>query len=1128
MDANNAVALVAYKFSEICGIYPITPASPMAEMVDKLTKDNLNFFGNKVKVIEMQSEAGAIGLVHGALQAGSLSTTFTASQGLLLMIPSLYKLAGEMLPGVIHVAARSISTHALSIFGDHQDIYATRMTGVCLLCSNNPKEAYHLANIAHLSSIKSSLPFIHFFDGFRTSHEINKIKLIDETKIKKLIDKKSLDNFKSKAINPIKPNTRGTAQNEDTYFQCMEARNKYYQEAINNVEYYMNKINKICKTNYKPFNYFGTDNPETIIIAMGSVCDTIFETISYLNMYEKTNYGVISVHLYRPFSEKHLLSQIPESVKNIIVLDRTKEIGSIGEPLYQDVCTALKAKNINIYGGRYGLSSKNTTPGDIKAIFNYLKQGKLHNNFTLSIDDDITKLSLKTDKNFIIPSNETECLIYGYGSDGMVSTSKDILKIIGDNTSKYVQGYFQYDSKKSGGITRSYLRIGDNEFQKPYYPETVSLIVVAKDSYIYKYDILDNVKENATLLLNTNLTEEKLKQTLPNKIKYQLSTKNIKFYIIDANKIVNELGLKNKISTCLEIVILKLMNILNINKAKSIMKEQNKQRFSHKGKKIIEINNHIVDNSLPYLQEIKVETSWKNLKYQEKTYKNKEEVINALKGDSLPVSAFLKNKDGIYEGGNTKYEKRNVSEKVPCWQKENCIQCNQCAFVCPHAVIRPFLTHDKENTIKAILPNNNIDINYQIAISYEDCTGCGLCIKTCPGKKENKALTLTNYDKQKLKQCTFDNLVQNNLNDKYNYTIKNVKNIMFNTPKFEFSGACAGCGETPYIKNLTQYVKNGLVIANATGCSSIYGASSPSTPYSVAWASSLFEDNAEYGLGIQISYQEHRNNLKEYLSKTKITNKKNKELIKKLLNNFDNYDICKYVYDNLDYHDKYLQENKDYIIPKVVFIIGGDGFAYDIGFGGLDHVLSTNNDINILVLDTEVYSNTGGQASKSSNIGSVASFASQGKTNYKKDLAKIAMCYPNVYVACVNIGYNKEHYFKVLEEAINHKGPSLIIAYSPCIEHGIKKGMRDDLENAYLATKSGYFLTLRYDPQNMKLTLDSKDVDFNLYDDFLESQNRYSQNQNKELLKDQKNWAINRYNYYKKLQMESENSNFNN
>ena len=1116
MDANEAVALVSYNFSEICGIYPITPATPMAEMVDKLSIDRLNYFDNLVRVIQMQSEAGAIGLVHGALQAGSLATTFTASQGLLLMIPSLYKLAGEMLPGVIHVAARSLSTHALSIFGDHQDVYATRMTGVCMLCSNNPSEAYHLANVAHLAAIKSSLPFIHFFDGFRTSHEIDKIKLIDYNKIKKLIDNKSLQNFRNKAINPNNPNTRGTAQNEDIYFQNAEVRNKYYKNAVSHVEYYMDKINKICKTNYKPFNYYGVDDPTDIIIAMGSVCDTIRELVEYLNTYENKKYGVISVHLYRPFSEKHLLEQIPKSVKNVVVLDRTKESGANGEPLYLDVCATLKEKKVNIFGGRYGLSSKNTSPKDIKAIFDYLEKGKLHNNFTIGINDDVTNLSLKVDNNFVLPSNDFECLIYGYGSDGMVSTSKDILKIIGDNTKKYVQGYFQYDSKKSGGVTRSYLRIGDREIEKPYYPENVSFVVVSKDNYIFKYDILDNINKNGILLLNTNLKDNEIISSLPNKVKVLLATKNIKFYIIDANKIVNDLGLKNKISTCLEIVIFKLINLININKVKLIMKEQNSKRFSHKGKKIININNKIVDNSLKHLKEIKVKPEWKFLNYTDKQYKSNQEIINNLKGDLLPVSAFLENIDGVFEGGNSKNEKRAISSVVPCWIKENCIQCNQCAFVCPHAVVRPFLTDD-EGGIKAILPGEKRDLNYKVAISYDDCTGCGLCVSTCPGKMGNKALEMVSYDKKILKQGEFDNLVNNNLNNSYQYQIANVKNTMFREPKFEFSGACAGCGETAYIKNLTQFVKNGLVIANATGCSSIYGASSPTTPYSVAWASSLFEDNAEYGLGMHISYQNKRDNLKGYLLKNKMTGKKNKDLIKKLLNNFNDYDTCLEVYNNLDYNDKYLKDNKDYILPQTVFILGGDGFAYDIGFSGIDHVLSTNNNVNILVLDTEVYSNTGGQSSKSSNIGSIASFTAAGKTNYKKDLARIAMCYPNVYVAQVNIGYNKEHYLKVLNEAINHEGPSLIIAYAPCIEHGIKKGMGTDLVNASLATKCGYFLTFRYSGLS-GFVLDSKDVNFDLYEEFLESQNRYNLERNKDLLELQKKQAIDKYNYYLKLE----------
>jgi len=1116
MDANEAVSQVAYNFSKICGIYPITPASPMAENIDKLTLTKENYFGSKVSVVEMQSEAGAIALVHGALQAGSLASTFTSSQGLLLMIPTLYKLAGEMLPAVIHVAARSISTHALSIFGDHQDIYSTRMTGTCLLASNNPEESYHLANVAHLSAIKSSLPFIHFFDGFRTSHEINKIKLIDEEKIKKLIDQKSLANFQKKAIDPTNPNTRGTAQNEDIYFQNTEIRNKVYENTITIVENYMNKINKICKTDYKPFNYYGSKNPKHIIIAMGSICDTIKETITYLNQ-EKNIYGLISVHLYRPFSQNHLLKEIPKSVENVVVLDRTKEPGSCGEPLYLDVSATLKEQQVKIFGGRYGLSSKNTSPKHIKAIFDYLDNNNLKNNFTIGIEDDVTNLSLKPDDNFTIPNKSYECLFYGYGSDGMVSTSKDLLKIIGDNTNNFVQGYFQYDSKKSGGITRSHIRISKDKINSPYYPENIDFIAISKDSYIYKYDLLENVKQNAILLLNTSLNEDQLINTLPNKIKKQLAQKQIKLYIINADKIVNEIGLKNKISTCMEVCIFKLINIINIDKVIKIMKKQNEKRFAHKGENIIKINNNIVTNSTKYLQEIKVKEEWISLEYQDKKLVTNEDYINALKGDKLKVSAFKNNISGIFEGGNTILEKRNISKKIPKWIKENCIQCNQCSFVCPHAVIRPFLTKEDENKLKANLPNND-NLSFQIGISYDDCTGCGLCANNCPGKKGEKALELTDYDKNIYKQENFNKLLKENLNETYNFPIKNVKTIGFAKPKFEFSGACAGCGETPYLKNLTQIIKDELVIANATGCSSIYGASSPSTPYSIAWANSLFEDNCEYGLGIQISYNEKRKDLKNYIQNNKIKSNNNKKLLKHWLENINDYQICKNVYDNIDNTDEYLNQNKKYLLPKKVFIVGGDGFAYDIGFSGLDHVLSTNNNINILVLDTELYSNTGGQSSKSSQIGSIASFTANGKTNYKKDLAKIALCYPHVYVAQTNIGFNKEQYIKVIEEASNYDGPSLIIAYAPCIEHGIKKGMETSLKNSYLATKCGYFLTFRYNPNTKTFTLDSKDIDFDLYDEFLQSQNRYNTDKNKDLLEEQKNFAKEKYNYYKNLE----------
>ncbi len=1116
MDANEAVSTVAYKFSELCGIYPITPASPMAEKVDVLSHDeNYNFWNNKVKVVEMQSEAGAVALVHGALQSGVLATTFTASQGLLLMIPTLYKMAGEMLPAVLHVAARSLATHALSIFGDHQDIYAIRQTGVCMLSSSHPEDAYRMANIAHLSAIKASLPFVNFFDGFRTSHEIDKIELIDFDKVRSLIDEKALTDFRNHAMNNENYNTRGTAQNDDIYFQNAEARNKVYDEVPTIVEDYMNEINKITGSNFKPFNYYGDNEATHVIIAMGSVCDTTREVVNYLNKNGK-KYGMIEVHLYRPFSNKHLLAVLPKTVKKVAVLDRTKEPAANGEPLYLDVMAALCERNIKVIGGRYGLSSKDTSPAQIKAVFDYLEKEDAHHNFTIGINDDVTGLSLKVNEDFTIPSKMTEFLIYGYGSDGMVSTCKDIIKIIGDNTDNYVQGYFQYDSKKSGGVTRSHMRIGNEKIKKPYYVGNPSLVVISKEEYIYKYDVIDNLKDHGTLFLNTKLDEAKLKASLPDKIKYLLAKKHVNLYTIDAYKLVNELGLKNKISTCMEICIFDIIKIIDTKKVMDIMKETNKKRFQHKGDAVVNVNNQIVDEAVKNMHKVTIDEDWINLNYAEKKDLSFEEQIGLLKGNELPVSAFIDKMNGIYPGGTTKYEKRDIAENVPCWIKENCIECNQCAFVCPHGVIRPYLLENDDKYPDAIPSMMPKDKKFAIGISYEDCTGCGLCANMCPGKGGNKALEMNKYNKSKFTNDNYNYLNEHKI--KYESNIVNVKNLEFTDPKFEYSGACAGCGETAYIKNLTQLFNDNLIIANATGCSSIYGASAPSTPYSIPWANSLFEDNSEFGLGIKTGINIKRDKIKKYMESH------NDPVFTKWLDNMDDYNICKDVYHEIDFkkHPQ-LNELRDYIVPKSMWIIGGDGFAYDIGYGGLDHVLSTNENINILILDTEVYSNTGGQSSKSSNLGSIASFTASGKTNYKKDLARMAMCYPHVYVACVNIGYNKEQYLKALQEANNHKGPSIIIAYAPCIEHGIKTGMDHSLDDSKLATECGYFLTFRANPDAGTFTLDSKEIDETKYDEFLSNENRYANLKKvnpedaERLLNMQKEWAKNRYDYYSKL-----------
>ena len=794
MDANEAVASVAYKFSELCGIYPITPASPMAEHVDEMAcHGEKNYFNNRVSVIEMQSEAGAIAVCHGALQSGILATTFTASQGLLLMIPSLYKLAGEMLPGVVHVAARSLSTHALSIFGDHQDVYAVRGTGVCMLSSSSVQEAYYMAAVAHISSINSSLPFVHFFDGFRTSHEIDKVKLMNLNKLEKFIDKKALSSFRDRAMNTNKATTRGVAENEDIYFQHMESRNQDYNEVVFKVVSAMNKMNQLNGTDLKPFNYYGCKKPSSIIIAMGSVCDTVKEVVDELNR-RGSSVGVIVVHLYRPFSVNHLLEVLPESVKRVAVLDRAKDAGASGEALYLDVVNALKSRDILVVGGRYGLASKNTTPAQIKAVFDFLNSKKVRHNFTIGIHDDVTNLSLNVDNNFVLPKEGKEILIYGYGSDGMVSTSKDLIKIIGDNTNNYVQGYFQYDSKKSGGVTRSHIRVSNREIRRPYYVDDPSLVVVSKDSYMYQYDVLDSISNGGILLLNTRLSNDDLIKSLPLKIKYILARKKIKFYVIDANELVEKLGLRNKISTCMEICIFSLLGVMDIKRVNLIMKETNEKRFKNKGKNIIDINNKVVDQALEFLREVTVDTNFSHLKIDNDNYSSIDEVIGKLKGDSLPVSAFLDYKQGVFPGDNTKYEKRDIAERVPFWIPENCIECNQCSFVCPHAVIRPFLLNkdDKScNAISSIMPKG---VNYAIGVSYKDCTGCGLCSRVCPGKMGKKAIKMDEYDREKFKQQDFDYLINNNINDSYEPKIMNVKNEGFIAPKFQFSGSFAGCG----------------------------------------------------------------------------------------------------------------------------------------------------------------------------------------------------------------------------------------------------------------------------------------------------------------------------------------------
>ena len=1125
MDGNEACSYVSYKFIELAGIYPITPASPMAEYIDKYSSaKEENFFGDNVSVVQMQSEAGAIGMVHGALQNGTLASTYTASQGLLLMIPNMYKIAGELLPCVINVAARSIATHALSILGDHQDIYSVRQTGFAIFATSSPQQVMDLTAVPYLSTLKGRIPFVNFFDGFRTSHELKKIELLDLNRVKQLIDKKSLKDFKKHSLS-INDVTRGTNQNDDIYFQISEARNKYYEELPDIVNDYLKEIRTITGREYKPFDYYGSEDAERIIIAMGSVCETVKDTIDYL-ISNGEKVGLIEVHLYRPFSSKYLLDVFPKTAKNVAVLDRTKEPGA-ASPLYLDVKDVLLShnKNIKIVSGRYGLAGKNTTPYQIKAVYSYLNTKNTHE-FTIGINDDLTNLSLE-DEYFDINNGAHEMLVYGYASDGMVSASKNIIKIIGNNTNAYTQGYFEYDSKKSGGLTRCHLRFGSSPIRATYYVENPSVVICTKDDYLCKYHMLDNIKENGIFILNSGKTDEELENTITKHDKDIIKEKNVKLYVIDASKISFKNGIGNKINMIISIVIFKVSNIIPFDFAFKEIKKSIEVVLTNKGKDIIEKNLNAIDETIESLHErnINLDNTTSNNSISDNIF----ELIENKEGNKLSVGSLSQFVDGTFPGGLSKTEIKNIAEKLPCYNKDNCIMCNQCSLVCPHGVIRPFLLDEKEEKnapkeVKEYLNDALIKdqkLKFTISVDYEKCTGCGLCSKACPGKRGEKAITMKDKDKV----LKLDNLSHRYLFDKISekqpLPTSTLKGSQFVHPKFEFSGACSGCGQTPYIKLLTQLFGNEMVVANATGCSSIYGGSVPKTPYAVPWANSLFEDNAEFGMGIAVSDRINKEKIKKILYKNieKVSDTE-KEVYASYYKRCDYQSSCLLYEIASKSKNKELKELKDFIKTKSIWIIGGDGWAYDIGFGGLDHVLASNENINILVLDTELYSNTGGQMSKSSPIGSVSKFASSGKKTAKKDLAKIALSYSHVYVGTVSLGANMNQTIKTMIEAKNYNGPSIIIAYAPCIAHGIVSGMSDSISEEKDAVTSGYFPLFRYNPENKELSIDSN-PDFSTYFEFLLGEDRYrllkkvNQNEYKDLLEKNKQQAMDRFEYYK-------------
>ena len=1137
VDGNTAAAHVAYAFTEVAAIYPITPSSTMAELVDEWSSQGRkNVFGQKVKVVEMQSEAGAAGAFHGSLQAGALTSTFTASQGLLLMIPNMYKCAGELLPGVFHVTARALAAQALSIFGDHQDVMAARQTGVVMLASGSVQEVADIAPVAHMSAIEGSLPFVHFFDGFRTSHEIQKVELMENEDYEKLLDMDAVQAFRDKALSPNHPVTRGTAQNPDIYFQTREVSNKYYDDIVGIVEKNMARMSEITGRKHSLFDYYGAEDATHVVVAMGSVTEALEETIDYLNA-KGQKLGMIKVHLFRPFSAEHFLAAMPKTVERVCVLDRTKEPGAPGEPLYLDVVNVLAKSELSplVVGGRYGLGSKDTTPTDLNAVFENLNTENPRNGFTIGIVDDVTNLSLPQAEEIKIKAPGTvRCKFWGLGSDGTVGANKQAIKIIGDHTDKYAQAYFDYDSKKSGGITMSHLRFGDTPIRSTYLLDESDYIACHNQSYVHQYDLLKGLRKGGTFVLNTIWDQEGLEKNLPAEMKQYIAENDIEFYTINAVKIGQEIGLGNRINMICQAAFFKLADIIPVEDAVKYLKDSIQKTYGKKGEKIVNMNCQAVDAGINSLVKVDVPASWANATEPSKESDTEEPAfikdilrpMNAQKGNDLPVSAFLGYEDGTFPNGTAAYEKRGIAVNVPEWITENCIQCNRCSFICPHACIRPVLVNEEElqnapeafKTKKAI--GKGFDgLQYRIQVSPMDCTGCGNCADVCPAKE--KALVMKPFDTQEVEvenwAYAVDPAKVAPKGDIMN--VKTVKGSQFRQPLMEFSGACAGCGETAYIKLVTQLFGDRMMIANATGCSSIWGGSAPSTPYTVnhegkgpSWANSLFEDNAEYGLGQHLAVEQIRGKLTDDIQQlvSLATDENGKQVFQNWLDNKDNgeasVEASKAVVELINKAEPKTEETKallesvksraDYLVKRSQWILGGDGWAYDIGYGGLDHVLASGENINVLVFDTEVYSNTGGQSSKATPVAAMAKFAASGKRSRKKDLGMMAMSYGNVYVAQVAMGADYNQFVKAVVEAEAYDGPSLIIAYAPCINHGIKEGMGRSVANEEQAVKAGYWHLYRHNPVLRKegknpFSLDSKEPTES-FRDFLMGQVRYS------------------------------------